>query len=148
MNMLAVHYIAYEDDYVGWAEQQADLLRARQVDQLDIEQLIMELDDIVRNHRRELTSRLRILIMHLLKCEFQPDRKSSSWVATLATQRAEIELLLDQNPCMKPQVADAAQHAYPIAVRVAAKETGLSRRLFPAALPYSLHQLLDYDFEP
>jgi hypothetical protein len=139
---------AYEDDFALWMEHQTQLLREGAFQQLDLENLLEELEGAVANRRVELKSRLRVLIMHLLKCEFQPSRKGSSWIATIDTQRSEIELLLEESPSFRRLLGEFANGRYPSASRAAARETRLPLSAFPPELPYSVDQLLDEDFIP
>ena len=69
----------YETDVVLWSERQAQLLRSQKFDQLDLPNLLEELDAMGASQRKELRSRLVVLPMHLLKCRYQPERKSASW---------------------------------------------------------------------
>jgi hypothetical protein len=140
--------VEYEQDLAMWYARQAELLRECRFDQLDLENLIEELEVAGKNLRRELTSRLRVLMMHLLKCQFQHDRIPGSWLGALAEQRAEISDLLEQNPSFTPVVMEVAIKGYPKAVQGAAAETGLPESTFPAAIPYARDQLLDSRFIP
>ncbi|NVD98458.1 DUF29 domain-containing protein [Massilia sp. BJB1822] len=138
----------YEEDFALWLDAQAALLRNGQFAQLDIENLIEELNGMSRHERHALKSRLEVLIQHLLKCQFQPERKTPSWTSTIIEQRARIHTILEDSPSLLPQIAQFANKAYAIAVRKAATETGLPSVVFPAALPYVAEQLLDEDFLP
>lgn len=148
MDRLQVPLADYERDFVRWAEQQVSLLRARQFEQLDTTHLVEELEGMIAHHRRELGSRLKVLMFHLLKCEFQPGLKSSSWLNTLAHQREEIAELLHDSPSLAPVIPALAKRRYRQAVMAAARETHLPPRTFPPELPYTLEQLLDEDFVP
>jgi hypothetical protein len=141
-------YADYEHDLVLWYEHQIALLRERRVDQLDVDHLIDELRAAMSKERRELSGRLKVLLMHLLKCQFQHDRICGSWLRTLTQQRDEIEKLLEDSPSLRPSVMPFAEKAYPVAVRLAAHETGLSATVFPKSNPYSNDQLFDFDFVP
>lgn len=138
----------YEQDLVVWYERQIELLCERRFDQLDLENLIEELRGAVAKDRRELASRLEVLLMHLLKCQFQHRRISRSWIATLDEQRSEIAKLLEESPSLGSSVMQVATKVYPAAVRRAARETRLQRTDFPPANPYSKDQLFDVDFVP
>lgn len=138
----------YEQDLVLWYEHQIELLRERRFDQLDLDNLIEELEAAVKSQRRELASRLEVLLMHLLKCQFQHHRISGGWLGTLAEQRGEITRLLEESPSLGPIVMQVAAKVYASAVRRAAAETRLPRTGFPTANPYSRDQLLDVDFVP
>ena len=138
----------YENDFLLWIEKQAALLRAEKFGELDLENLIEEIDSMGRSLRRELHSRLTVLLMHLLKCQFQPEKKSSSWQGSIMEQRSDIELLLIDNPSLRREVEKSATTRYPNAVKRAVIETGLPRSTFPALMPYSAEQLLDEEFTP
>lgn len=139
---------AYERDFALWIAQQAELLRAKRFEQLDLDNLIEEIETVGRSERHELRSRLEQLLLHLLKCQFQPERKSGSWLATLYEQRTRIAAIGKDSPSLKRVIVQFANEAYPHAVRLAAYETGLPASTFPAANPYSKDQLLDPDFIP
>lgn len=138
----------YDEDFSLWIEWQIEALRARAYEQLDLDRLLEELEGILGSAKRELRHRLQVLTMHLLKCQFQPERKSASWRATIAMQRFEIEGLLEESPSLRRLVADRAQAAYRPARSMAALETQLPLTHFPEALPYSVDQLLDPDYVP
>jgi hypothetical protein len=138
----------YENDFVLWIERQAALLRRRHFEQLDVEHLIEELDAMGGSQRRELRSRLIVLIVHLLKCRYQPQRKSSGWIGTLGEQRSQIALLIEQSPSLGSAMMDYIDRAYPVAVTRAAHETRLPKSTFPATNPFAENELLDLDFIP
>ncbi len=138
----------YEQDQVLWYQQQIELLRERRFDQLDVENLIEELRYTMNKERRELASRLEVLLMHLLTCQFQRHRISRSWMRTLDEQRNSIGDVLEDSPSHVNTVDQVVEKVYPRAVRGAARETRLPETTFPASNPYSRQQLLDPDFVP
>lgn len=138
----------YEHDFVAWTQTQADLLRRSQFNQLDIANLVEEIEDMGKNRQRELSSRLQVLICHLLKWQYQPERQSPSWETTIQLQRAEIADLLVDNPSLRPQVADFVMRAYPKARLAARGETGLELKTFPANCPYPVKEILADNFFP
>jgi hypothetical protein len=138
----------YDIDFVAWLDQQVALLRSREFALLDITNLIEELADMSAKKKHGLKHRMRVLLAHLLKYQFQPSHISSSWRCTIETQRFRIELLLDESPSLKHRVDAAIAYAYPHAIRLAAAETGLHRARFPVRNPYSKEQILDPDFLP
>jgi len=146
-------YFAYagpeiEDDYVLWVERQIELIREKQFAQVDLENLLGELESIVLKDKRQLRSRIRVIVAHLLKCEYQPRFKTKSWLDTLSEQREKIEDLLEESPSLSRLVTPYAQSAYPRAVAKAARETRLPKSTFPTELPYTVSQVLDQDFIP
>ena len=139
---------AYERDFVLWIDTQLEILRARKFELLDLDNVIEEFDAMGKNQRHELRSRLETLLVHLLKCQFQPEHKSGSWVATVHEQRSQIVHLLQASPSLKNTVELFATASYAGAVRRAAAETGLPRSAFPLENPYSNMELLDLEFVP
>ena len=146
----------YTTDYAAWAKRHVELLRARRFGELDIAHLLDELNDMGKSERRELESRLLILIAHLLKWEYQylalserwRELKGESWRDTIVEQRKQLAVLLRHAPGLKPVVADAVLAAYPDAVDLASKETRLPPDTFPAHCPYADEALLRDDFYP
>ncbi|MES2018894.1 MAG: DUF29 domain-containing protein [Pseudomonadota bacterium] len=137
-----------DDDYVVWMERQIELIRERQFAQLDIESLLDELEYFVKKHKRSLRSRLSVLMLHLLKCEYQPVLRSNSWITTICNQRRKIEDLFEESPSLKSLVDASIDSEYKRAVRQAVLETGLPPTSFPTAPPYTKEQLFDFDFIP
>lgn len=148
MNQFATVPPDIDTDYVVWLDRQVELLREKQFALLDLENLLGELEYIVRKERNALRSRLVITIAHLLKCEFQPGLKSKSWRLTLYAQRAKIEDILENSPSLARHVLPYARGDYAKAVRQAVHETGLPKKACPTDLPYTEAQLLDFDFIP
>jgi len=75
--------IKYETDVVAWATEQAKFIRAGRFDQLDLQHLAEEIEDVGKSEQRELASRMAVLLMHLLKWQFQPDGRSNGWAGTI-----------------------------------------------------------------
>jgi hypothetical protein len=136
----------YEGDFALWLQAQAELLRERKFELLDVENLAEEVDSMGKNLHRELKSRLRVLLVHLLKCKFQPGHRSHNWLGTLHEQRNEIALLLEQSPSLERHVAGYAEKEYRRAAAKAALETGLPVSTFPPSNPFSQAELLDNDY--
>ena len=144
----------YEADTYRWALQQAEALRAAARLKLntplalDWENLAEEIEDLGKSRARELSSRYYQLLVHLLKWEFQPSKRTPSWRATVSEQRSEIGEVLDENPSLKPQCEDRLRRAYEKARWLASDETGLGSGTFPDENPYTLEQVMDFEFWP
>jgi hypothetical protein len=138
----------YEQDFYAWANEQAALLRAGQLSAADIEHIAEEIESMGKTEKRELVSRLTVLLLHLLKWQYQPDRRGNSWKRSIATSRDQLTDHLADNPSLKAKLKDATTLAYRYARRDAATETGLDDSSFPAVCPWSFEQLMDVDFWP
>jgi len=136
----------YNLDFYAWTQEQAKLLRNQEFQNLDWENIAEELEGMGRSEKRELGSRLEVLIMHLLKWQFQPALRSRSWELTIKEQRLRLEKLLAENPSLKSSLAEVMENVYPLASLSAERETGLSA--FPETCPYSLPEILAADFFP
>ncbi|RKZ38171.1 MAG: DUF29 domain-containing protein [Gammaproteobacteria bacterium] len=110
---------------------------------IDIDNMVDKLESIAKRDRRELLSRLKVLLKHLLKWQFQINKRSKSWENTIDEQRQQIHLLLVDSPSLKPILTEKRHDAYRLAMKAAIKETGLPKTVFPTDCPYSLEQALD-----
>src|SRR5262245_1130692 len=96
--------VAYERDFYRWTQRQAALLRTQDSGELDWKNIAEEIESLGKRDRRELGSRLRVLMIHLLKWQFQPTKRSESWSSTIGTQREEIRLIIEDSPSLRRQV--------------------------------------------
>lgn len=140
--------VGYEQDFYTWLMQNAALIRQGRFDEIDAENIAEELEGMAKRDRRQLMSRLAVLLMHLLKWQFQPGKRSSSWELTIIEQRRRVEELLKDSPSLKYQLEERLAEAYEIAILKAARETGLARQTFPPGCPYTLDEALDDTFYP
>ena len=138
----------YNTDFYGWLQEQARLLREQQWKQVDVVNLIEELETLGRQERRELVNRLGILLGHLLKWQYQPELRGTSWQATIREQRRKITRLLQQSPSLKPFLKEAVQEGYEDGLDLAVRETGISYEVFPGSCTYTIEQLFDSEFFP
>lgn len=136
----------YDQDYCLWLETTAKLLRDRQLESLDFEHLIEEIEDMGKEKRRELKNRLIVLLMHLLKYQYQPKRRSASWVSTIWEQHYQIESLLEDSPSLKPDYLEIFSDCYSKAVRAASTETKLPTKAFPTDSPFLPDDVINPDF--
>ena len=138
----------YETDFYGWTQQQAALLKDGRLNLLDLTNIIEEIESMGRSEKRELQSRLTILLLHLLKWKFQPSRKSRSWKLSIDEQRIQFLDVLKENPSLKPRLNDILEDAYRLAIVKAAKETKLSKKDFPNICPWNWEEIMDSEFYP
>jgi hypothetical protein len=138
----------YDRDFYAWANDQARLLRAGKLSEADIDHIAEEIESMGKAEKRELVSRLEVLLMHLLKWQFQPERRGKSWTATIRVQRIRLRGHLADNPSLKPLIPQATDAAYESARIEAAEETGLDEALFPETCPWVFEQIMDPAFWP
>ncbi|TWB15419.1 uncharacterized protein DUF29 [Nitrospirillum amazonense] len=138
----------YEQDFYAWANEQAALLRSGKLSAADIEHIAEEIESMGKAEKRELSKRLVVLLLHLLKWQFQPVRRGSSWEATIRVQRRDLAVHLQDNPSLTAKLPEAIQQAYGNALIMAADETGLPEATFPAECPWSFEQIMDPGFWP
>jgi hypothetical protein len=96
----------YESDVVAWANEQARLIRAGRFDQLDIEHIAEEIEDVGKSEQRELSNRMSVLLAHLLKWQYQPERRGASWERTIKEQRRRVLRRLEQTPSLVGNLHD------------------------------------------
>jgi hypothetical protein len=107
-----------------------------------------EIADLGRRDRREVHSRVRVLIMDLIKSAIQPERReSSTWLSTINTQRVELEEVFVQSPSLRRYAAQAVRECYPMARRMALPETGV-QKILPEECPFTVDQVLALDWLP
>lgn len=136
-----------EDEYRWWMEQ-TELLRQRRFGEVDLNSLIEELADVGNEKLHRLESSYRVLMVHLLKWQFQPRRRSRSWAGTIVRERTNIELYERRSPSLRRRAGEIVLSQYRYTLREAAAETGMPAEAFPAQCPYSLAQLRDFDWLP
>jgi hypothetical protein len=131
----------YEEDETAWLEAMAALIQQDRLAELDYPHLVEYLSDMARRDRREVESRLAILLTHVLKWVHQPDHRTRSWRGTIIEQRQELAQHV-QRGVLRNHAESVLGAVYTRAVERAAAETGLGVAAFPAECPYSLDQLL------
>ncbi|MDR5639123.1 DUF29 domain-containing protein [Thermosynechococcus sp. JY1334] len=132
----------YDTDFYAWTLEQAKLLKAGDFGHLDIAHLVEEIEALGRQERRELENRLGILIGHLLKWDYQPQKRSKSWRATIREQRRAVEKLISQNPSLQPYLPQAIAEAYESGKDLVVRETPLDYSDLPETCPYTLEKVL------
>ena len=131
----------YERDFYSWLMEQAGFVREGRWAAIDRDNLAEEIESFGREQFNKLESALRVLLLHLLKWDHQPERRSRSWGLSIKSQRIEADDVLSDNPGLKPRIPEALARAYRKARIDAAKETGLAEGAFPPVCPYSFDDL-------
>ncbi len=139
---------SYDTDVVAWANEQALYIRTGSFNKLDLEHLADEIEDVGKSEKRELASRMSVLLAHLLKWQFQPAKQSKSWQRTIKEQRRAIQLHIKSVPSLKTALtnADWVDAIYSDAVSIAINETGFDA--FAEDCPWLMSDVLTDDWLP
>lgn len=138
----------YEIDYLQWIETTVEKLQSGDYVNVDWENLIEEIEDMGRSERRGLKSNLIVVLVHLLKWQFQPDRRSGSWEGSIIEHRRRIREAIDDSPSLQPYLESIFVECYLQAVKQAKAETQLPLETFPLQCPYQLAEVLNDQFLP
>lgn len=138
----------YETDFLQWLETTAEQLKAQDYTNVDWENLIDEIETMGRSERRSLKSNLVIVLMHLLKWQYQPTRQSGSWKGSIAEHRRRLRNELKDSPSLKPYLEEVFDECYADAVEQAIAETDLPTETFPRSCPYTISATLDSSYLP
>lgn len=138
----------YNEDFYGWTQENARLLKEHKFSELDIDNLVEEIESMGKRDYRELVNLLAGLLCHLLKWHYQPRCRGSSWETSICNNRDKIELILADSKSLRNREPDFLPMAYRQGRRKAAKETKMIESIFPAECPYTLEQCLNDTFYP
>jgi hypothetical protein len=136
----------YNTDFYAWTQAQAAAIRAGAWDAVDAAHVAEEIEDMGKSDRRALVSHLRVLLLHLLKWEYQPERRSDSWVSSMGNAQVEVQTILEESPSLRPELPAFVARAYGQAYQLAARETGISLQVFPGGSPWPPEQLVSATF--
>ena len=132
----------YERDEVAWYGAMIELIEQGRTEEVDFANLKELLTSMARSDRREVESRLVVLLAHFLKWQYQPDQRSNSWRLTLEVQKQFLQDEIDSSGTLRNHAVEILEKAYRKGVRLAVIETGLPPETFPAACPVTLDELL------
>jgi len=138
----------YDRDFALWIEATTELLRAKQFDQIDLENLIEEIESMGKSEKSAVRSNLTVVLMHLLKWKFQPDKRTNSWKASIREHRRRLRDDFQTSPSLKPYFIEVFTKCYEDSREQAADETGLDLSIFPVESAFTPEQALDPDFLP
>jgi hypothetical protein len=136
----------YDSDFYSWSQEQGQLVREGRWMEIDRENVAEEIESLGREQFNKLESAFRVLLMHMLKWDHQPERRSRSWANSIATQRLDLNDVLGDNPGLKPRIDEAILRAYRKARIEASTETNLERATFPETCPYSFDDITSRAF--
>lgn len=142
------HRDLYEQDFCLWVEQTLVLLRQGNLTDLDLDNLLEEIADMGNSQKQSLESNLKILLMHLLKYQYQPDKRTNSWRYTIVEHRQRIHKAFKNSPSLKRHFLQEFADVYLEARKLTAVETGISLDTFPSIATFTNSQVLDEDYFP
>ena len=133
---------SYDDDYYGWLQTTAALLRQQRFAEIDIAHIVEELEDMGKRERRALESHIRNVTLHLLKWRYQSQKRGTSWRKSIRNGRIEIQKLLRDSPSLTNHIPQMIDDEYLPARADAVDETGLTGKVFPPTAPSPRNRLL------
>jgi hypothetical protein len=137
----------YDRDFYSWSQEQGRLVREGRWNEVDRENVAEEIESLGREQFNKLESAIRVILMHMLKWDHQPEKRSRSWALSIYALRLDLDDVLSDNPGLKPRIAEATDRAHRKARAEAAKETGLKLSVFPEACPYSFADITSRPFD-
>lgn len=140
--------LLYETDYLQWIETTVEHLRRGDHNEIDWDNLIEEIEDMGRSERHRLESNLVVVLLHLLKWQYQSEKRSGSWEASILEHRRRIRKALQTSPSLKPYLETVLAESHTSVRKQAKAETGLPLETFPIDCPYDVSSILDDDFLP
>lgn len=138
----------YEEDFNLWIDTTAKILRERQIEQLDFKNLIEEVESMGRSEKDALESNFVVVLMHLLKYKYQPQRRSNSWLSSIYEHRRRIRRAFSKSPSLKNYLNEVFAECYQDARQEASLETGLPLEVFPIECPFNVEETLNPDYLP
>src|ERR1043165_5506946 len=102
---------AYDRDFYSWSLEQARLVREGRWSAVDRENVAEEIESLGREQFSKLESAIRVLLVHMLKWDHQPELRSRSWTLSIKGQRIALDHVLDDNPGLKARVGEAVARA-------------------------------------
>lgn len=136
----------YDQDFFKWTQSQSKLLRNINIENLDIENLAEEIESLGRSDKRSLRSYLRVLLIHLLKLNFNPTAKgnSNSWDSSIRNSRTSIEDLIKDSPSFKNELNKMFDECYIDARELASAESMIGISNFPEKCPWKIEEILPF----
>jgi hypothetical protein len=138
----------YESDYLQWIQTNLQNLRNKDYERVDWENLFEEIEDMGRSERRALESNLIIVLLHLLKWQYQPEKRTGSWERSIIEHRRRLRKALKESPSLKSYLTNILEESYSESVKQAKAETKLPLDTFSKECPYDLISILGDEFLP
>jgi len=140
--MIAVKTL-YETDFNLWLEEIIVLLKEKKLDQLDIENLLEEFEGMSRSEKDAIENNLIRVLQHLLKWNYQSQKRSPSWAYTIIEHSRRLNKAFKSSPSLKRHFDVVFDECYDAACKAASVETQLPLATFPKSCPFSKSEVLD-----
>jgi len=138
----------YEVDFFAWSQDQGKRLREIRPNSIDWENVAEEIETLGRSEKRSIESNLGVVLLHLLKWQYQPSGRDNSWRASIAEHRKCIRRDMKDSPSLRRYPGEVLAEEYETARLGASGETQLPETAFPEICPYTIEEILDPDFLP
>ena len=138
----------YQKDFYAWTIKNAELLKHGKFNEIDVENIAEEIESMGRREKRQLVSRLSVLLAHLLKWQFQPKKRTRSWTLTIKEQRRQLHSLLKESPSLNGYLKENYKEAYEDAIIIASDQTGILEYDFPDRCSFSFEDALNLEYLP
>jgi len=140
--------ISYDRDFMLWIETTVQLLKEQKFAELDLENLIEEIEDMGKSNKSALRSNVIVVLLHLLKWKYQPEKRTNSWKFSLREHRRRLEEDFEDSPSLQNYYREIFPKCYGNARKLAADETGLVLEIFPVESPFTPEEVSDAEFLP
>ncbi len=140
--------VNYDDDIICWANEQARLIRAGRFELLDLEHIAEEIEDVGKREQREFSGRMAVLLAHLLKWQFLPDRRGASWKRAIHERRKAVTRMVEKTPSLKMELQDTGWRdaVWHDAVILVLNEFDLHN--LPEVCHWTMDDVMDYGYYP
>jgi len=132
-----------DSDFAAWIAHQVAALREGRFADLDVDDLTDEVESLARRDFKKLRSYIRVILIHMLKWDYQPEGQGASWRRSINASRERVWGELASSPSFRARIAEAVEQAFPLARLKAWEETGLFKLEHePATCPYSWDEIM------
>jgi predicted DNA-binding ribbon-helix-helix protein len=138
----------YDRDYYQWLTETAYLLAEGRLSEMDVPNLLDEIEAMGKSQKRAIASYLRVLLLHLLKWQYQPEKRTGSWRSSIRNARLAIAERIEESPSLQSYPETVLPQCYRTARANAADETGLPLSTFPETPLFTLAEILAEEFLP
>lgn len=138
----------YEQDFNLWIEETVKLLKNRQLDQIDYDNLIEEVEDLSKNQKDDLEIHLENILRNLLRWKYLIPERVNDWKVEILRNRIDIKRIIRDSPSLEQYIDSVLDECYKTARLLAATQMGVDIEIFPVEFPFTKENILDPDYLP